>query len=288
VIVALVSDVFHDLDGPARLGGRVNEAKAKGADLVLLPELPLNPWSPATQVSRADDAEPVEGPRHQILSATARDAGVAVVGGAIVRDARTDLRHNTALVFDRDGRLLMSYRKVHLPDEAGFWETHHYEPGDALAPVLDAFELRVGLQICSDINRPEGCHLLGAMGAEVILNPRATEAATFDRWRTVFIANAMTSGAYVLSVNRPRKEQGVLLGGPSFAVAPTGEVLAETTDVMTLVEIDREVVSRARQRYPGYLATRADLYAEGWRHVKRTRFPRASHEGHDGHDGHDE
>ncbi len=273
MIVALVSDVFYDADGPARLASRLIDARARGAELVLLPELPLNPWSPATEIPRDDDAEPVEGPRHQILGAAARDVGIAVVGGAIVRDDQTRRRHNTALVFDRAGRHLLSYRKVHLPEEEGFWETRHYEPGDALAPVLDAFGMRAGLQICSDMNRPEGCHLLGAMGAEVILNPRATEAATFDRWRTIFIANAVTSGAYVLSVNRPREEQGVQLGGPSFAVAPTGEVIAETTDTMTIVRLDRAVVSRARDRYPGYLATRADLYAEGWRRVKRTRLP---------------
>ena len=273
MIVALVSDVFDDAGGPARLATRLGEARARGAELALLPELPLNPWSPATEIVREEDAEPVEGPRHQILSAVARDVGVAVVGGAIVQDPLTRRRYNTALVFDRAGRHLTSYRKVHLPQEEGFWETRHYEPGDALSPVLDAFAMRVGLQICSDINRPEGCHLLGAMGAEVILNPRATEAATFDRWRTVFVANAMTSGAYVLSVNRPHEEQGVKLGGPSFAVAPTGEVIAETTDTMTLVALDRAVVTSARQRYPGYLATRADLYAEGWRQVKRTRLP---------------
>jgi predicted amidohydrolase len=285
VIVALVSDVFYDAGGPARLATRLREARARGAELVLLPELPLNPWSPATEIVRQEDAEPVAGPRHQILSAAAREAGVAVVGGAIVQEPLTRQRYNTALVFDRAGRHLVAYRKVHLPQEEGFWETRHYEPGDALSPVLDAFTLRVGLQICSDINRPEGCHLLGAMGAEVILNPRATEAATFDRWRTVFVANAMTSGAYLLSVNRPREEQGVQLGGPSFVVAPTGEVIAETTDVMTLVELDRAVVTRARQRYPGYLATRADLYAEGWSQVKRTRLP---HEGHEGHEGHED
>jgi N-carbamoylputrescine amidase len=273
VIVALVSDVFHDPVGPARLANRLVDARARGAELVLLPELPLNPWSPATEIPRDEDAEPVEGPRHQILSAAARDVGIAVVGGAIVQDDQTRRRHNTALVFDRGGRHLLSYRKVHLPEEEGFWETRHYEPGDALAPVLDTFGMRAGLQICSDMNRPEGCHLLGAMGAEVILNPRATEAATFDRWRTVFIANAVTSGAYVLSVNRPREEQGVHLGGPSFAVAPTGEVIAETTDTMATVRLDRAVVSRARARYPGYLATRADLYAEGWQQVKRTRLP---------------
>ena len=274
MIVGLVSDVFYDAAGPARLAKHLVDARARGAELVLLPELPLNPWSPATEIAREEDAEPVEGPRHQILSAAAREAGLAVVGGAIVQDPVTGRRYNTALVFDRVGRHLASYRKVHLPEEEGFWETRHYGPGDALSAVLDGFGMRVGLQICSDINRPEGCHLLGAMGAEVILNPRATEAATLDRWRTVFVANALTSGAYVLSVNRPHEEQGVKLGGPSFAVAPTGEVIAETTDTMTLVELDRAVVTRARHRYPGYLATRADLYAEGWRQVKGTRLPR--------------
>jgi predicted amidohydrolase len=162
---------------------------------------------------------------------------------------------------------------VHLPEEDGFWETRHYEPGDALSPVLEMFSLPVGLQICSDINRPEGCHLLGAMGAQAILNPRATEAATFNRWRPVFIANALTSCAYILSVNRPAEEGGVKLGGPSFAVAPTGDVLAETTDALTFVTLAREGVEQARGRYPGYLATRADLYAEGWRRVTRTRLP---------------
>lgn len=273
MIVALVSEVFYDASGPERLAARLQAAKASGADLALLPELPLNPWSPATDVPRDEDAELPEGPRHHALSAAARQAGIATVGGAIVQDPASGRRHNTALVFGADGAHLASYRKVHLPEEEGFWETRHYEPGDALSPVLEMFALRVGLQICSDINRPEGCHLLGAMGAEVILNPRATEAATFNRWRTVFIANAMTSGAYLLSVNRPAEEQGVRLGGPTFAVAPTGDVLAETTDALTLVTLERDVVRRARQRYPGYLATRADLYAEGWRRVTRTRLP---------------
>jgi predicted amidohydrolase len=207
------------------------------------------------------------------MSDAARAAGIAVVGGAIVRDPSTRRRHNTALVFDGTGALVASYRKVHLPDEEGFWETRHYEPGDALPPVVDCFPLRLGLQICSDINRPQGSQLLGAMGAEVIINPRATEAATFARWKTVFIANAMTSGVYVLSVARPREEFGVKLGGPSCAVAPTGDVLVETTDPVAIVDLDRAVIEDARRKYPGYLATRADLYAQGWQSVRTTRLP---------------
>ena len=273
MIIALISDVFYDTDGPSRLTEHLQSARRRGADLAVLPELPLNAWSPATELPREDDAEPPEGRRHQILSAAARAAALAVVGGAIVQDPTSLRRHNTALIFDPVGRLVATYRKVHLPEEDGFWETRHYEPGDALSPVLDVLPMRMGIQICSDINRPEGSQLLGARGAEVIVNPRATEAATFDRWRTVFVATAMTSGAYIVSVNRPRAEGGVALGGPSFAVAPTGEVLVESTDTVVLVTIDRTVVEAARGRYPGYLATRADLYAEGWRQIKGTRLP---------------
>jgi N-carbamoylputrescine amidase len=271
--VALISDVFVQPDEAPRLIASLTQARSRGADLAVLPEIPLNAWSPATETPNEDDAESPGGPRHQRLSGAARTAGIGVVGGAIVRDPTTGRRHNTALVFDAAGILVASYRKVHLPEEAGFWETRHYDPGDALASVIDAFRLRIGLQICSDVNRPEGSRLLGAFGAEVIISPRATEAATFDRWKTVLLANALTSGAYVISVARPRPEYGVPLGGPSFAAAPTGEVLVETTERIALVTLDRTVVEEARRRYPGYLPTRADLYAEGWAHVRTTRLP---------------
>lgn len=271
--VALVRDTFAEPEGPDRLDRHLREALARGAQLAVLPELPLNPWSPAFETSRGEDAEPPEGARHQILSRAARTTGIGIVGGAIVADPASRRRHNTALVFDARGTLVSSYRKTHLPEEEGFWETRHYEPGDALPAVVDAFGLRLGLQICSDINRPEGSLILGASGAEAIVNPRATEAATFDRWKTVMVANALTSGAYVLSVPRPRAEFGVPLGGPSFAVAPTGAVLAETTETLAIVRVDREVVEQARRRYPGYLASRADLYADGWRRLQATRLP---------------
>jgi predicted amidohydrolase len=269
--VALISEVFHD--DYARLTDWLRDAKLRAAEIAVLPEIPLNSWSPASDAPRDEDAEEPNGPRHRAMSDAARDAGIALVGGAIVRDPATKRRHNTALVFDPTGALVSSYRKVHLPHEDGFWETRHYEPGDALPPVVDGFPLRFGLQICSDINRPQGSQLLGAMGAEVIINPRATEAATFARWKTVLVANAMTSGVYVMSVARPREEFGVKLGGPSFAVAPTGDILVETTDPIAVVDVDRAVIEEARKKYPGYLATRADLYADGWTRVRTTRLP---------------
>jgi N-carbamoylputrescine amidase len=189
---------------------------------------------------------------------------MGVIGSAIVRDPATGTRHNTALVLDARGELVGQYRKVHLPDEEGFREPCHYAPGTDLPRVIDAFPMSLGIQICSDINRPQGCHLLAAMGASVIINPRATEAATFDRWKVVFRANALTSATYVLSVNRPAPEQGVPLGGPSIAIDPNGDVLVESADPVVVVTLEERAIAEARRRYPGYLAVYSDLYARGW------------------------
>jgi len=265
--VALISEVFDADDAGERLRLRLGEAKEGGAELAVLPELPLNPWSPATKHQRDDDAEPPGGPRSTMQREAARDLGIGLVGGAIVRDPETGVRRNTALIISATGELIATYAKNHIPEEPGFWETSHYEPGVAPPAPIDGFAMPIGVQICSDINRPEGSHLLGAMGAEAILAPRATERATHEKWKPVFIANALTSVVYVLSVNRPAPEQDVLLGGPSIAVAPNGTVLLETTDPVGLVTLERAAIAEARRAYPGYLPVRAELYARAWRDV---------------------
>ena len=142
-----------------------------------------------------------------------RSMPASVSSAARSRDRASGVRHNTALVFDAPGRPVARYVKVHLPDEPGFHEPYHDVPGAVLADVIPDFGFTLGIQICSDINRPEGSQLLAAHGAMAILSPRATEAATFDRWRLVFRANAMTGCTYVLSVNRPAPEQGSRRGG---------------------------------------------------------------------------
>ena len=114
------------------------------------------------------------------------------------------------------------------------------------------------------MNRPHGSQILAALGAEVILAPRATESATWDRWRPVLIATALTSCCWVATVNRPHPEEGVLIGGPSFAVDPDGAVLVETTDPVCVFRYDPAALEEHRRNYPGYLSIRSDLYASGW------------------------
>lgn len=260
--VALVSDVFFEEDADERLARRLAEARAAGAELAVLPELPLDPWVPVRREARPEDAEEPGGPRHRRLAGAARKAGIAVLGGAIVVEGGR--RVNRALAFDGSGRLAGSYDKVHLPSEEGFWETAHYQSGLEPPRPIAAFGLPIGLQVCSDLNRPTGCYLLAARGAAAILAPRATEPATWERWRLVLRADAITSCAWVASVNRPRPETGVALGGPSVVIAPDGEVVAESTDVLTVARLDRERVRRAQRQYPGYMEVPAALYAAGW------------------------
>jgi predicted amidohydrolase len=264
--VALISEVFWGADGAARLRERLDEAADRGADLALLPEIPLNPWRPATKVAVAEDAEGPAGRRATLQAEAARGAGIGLVGGVIHRvdDGR---RTNRSLVFDRSGELVATYDKLHLPEEPGFWETSHYEPGADPPQTIDAFGVPVGVQICSDINRPEGSQLLGAQGAQAILAPRASEERTYPRWKLVFRAIALTSCVYVISVNRPHPENGVLIGGPSIAVDPSANVLLETTDSLDLVTLESAVVEQARRDYPGYLPIRADLYGAAWKEI---------------------
>jgi predicted amidohydrolase len=268
--VALVSEVFWQPDGEARLTDRLKAAADHGAELALLPEIPLNPWRPATKDAVDDDAEEEGGPRTQIMARAAAASGVGIVGGIIRRDSASGRRTSRALLFDGRGEIVGRYEKLHLPEEEGFWETSHYEPGSVAPRPFEGFGLAVGVQICSDINRPEGSHLLGAQGAEAILAPRATERETYERWKVVFQANALTSCAYVLSVTRPEPEQGVPIGGPSVAVDPEGTILVETTDPLAVVTLDREVVRQARVDYPGYLPVRAALYAKAWAELAAT------------------
>jgi N-carbamoylputrescine amidase len=267
--VALISEVFWEPDGTARLADRLREAAERGADLAVLPELPLNPWSPATRSADDADAEPMDGPRARAQAEAAAEAGIGLIGGIIYR-AEDGRRTSRALAFDRTGAIVASYEKLHLPEEEGFWETSHYEPGTEAPQRIDAFGLPIGLQLCSDNNRPEGTHLLGAQGVMAMINPRATEERTYQRWKTVWRANALTSCCYVLSVNRPHPEQGVLIGGPSVAIDPKGEVLVETNDTVAVVTLDQAIVAQARRGYPGYLPVRARLYADAWGAIARS------------------
>jgi N-carbamoylputrescine amidase len=262
--LALIHDVFHGDEAVPRLRAALDAARRRRAELALLPELPLDPWIPARREPEPADAEPPGGPRQTLLARLAREAGIAVLGGAIVRDPLSGRRTSRALIHDARGRLVAVYDKLHLPSEDGYWERAHYVAGETPPGVVRGFGMPLGLQICSDVNRPTGCLLLGALGAQAILVPRATPAESWERWRLVLRANAITTACWIVSVNRPRSEAGASIGGPSIVIEPDGHVAHETIEPLSVFVLESGAVERARRSYPGYLDVRAALYARGW------------------------
>jgi N-carbamoylputrescine amidase len=264
--IAMISEVFFGDGAEQRLVNRLKEAKTAGADLAVLPEIACNRWSPSTTMPCKDDAEELGGIRCQMQSSAAKEVGIGLVGAAILRNDVS--QYNTCLLWDELGELLGTYQKHHIPEEEGFWETSHYSPGIEGFPVMEFQGWKIGIQICSDMNRPQGSHILAATGADVIIGPRSTELVTYDRWRPVWIANAITTGCYVCSVNRPSPEEGVRIGGASIAVSPDGEVLVESCDAITVFTARQSTIKQARKDYPGYLPCRSDLYAWSWAALK--------------------
>jgi predicted amidohydrolase len=262
--IALIHELFHDDRASERLRQRLEEARQAGAELALLPELPLNAWTMAGKTPRPEDAEEPGGPRQTQLAEAARHVGIGVAGGIIALDGTTGRRFNRALLMDASGQTVATYDKLHIPSEEGWWERFHYQEGEHPPQPVDQFGMPLGLQICSDLFRPTGCHLLAAAGAEIILAPRASATAGYGNWLAMIRANAITSCCYVLSTNRPCSESGVALGGPGVAVGPDGSVLSESTDPVSVVTLTHEAVLAARREYPGYLSVRSDIYARGW------------------------
>ncbi len=262
--VALVTDVFTGPDAETRLVDLLREAQRRGADLAVLPELPFLPWVPASRRARDGDAEPPDGPSVALLRRAATAASLAVLGGAIVRDA-SGRRFNSALLVDRRGALRATTRKTHVPAEEGWWESAHYDQGDDLPAPVDGAPWPLTVQICSDAMRPAGVLAAAAAGARVVVVPRATPPSSLWRWSLVLRTIAITGCVWIVSVNRPA-EAGTEIGGPSLVVDPFGTV-EEAGAPLHLATLDGATTARAGRGYPGSLDVRADLYSGAWLRV---------------------
>jgi len=261
--ISMISEIFAEEES---LTSCLEEARDQGAELAVLPELPLNDWAPAKRIVDPEDAEQCGGIRETILRHAAKQANIAVLGG-VIRELPDGRRYNLALLINPIGEIIGAPAKHVLPNEQGFWECYHYEPTMDPPNIIEYDGIKFGVQICSDVNRPTSAQILAAQGVQVILAPRATDPATWERWLLAYRAMALTASAWVISVNRPYPELGVPLGGPSLVVNPMGEVVLETTDTIVTTNIDLRAVEAARQEYPGYLAWPAQTYLQGWQEV---------------------
>ena len=281
--VALVQDRDHGSRDAnlANIEERVAEAAKRGARLVLLQELHNGPYfCQHESVDEFDLAEAIPGPSTERLGALARQHKVVLVSSLFERRA-AGLYHNTAVVFDADGSTAGKYRKMHIPDDPGFYEKFYFTPGDLGFEPINTSVGRLGVMVCWDQWYPEGARLMALAGAEMLLYPTAigwdpTDAQDEkDRQRGAWVlshrGHAVANGLPVLSCNRIGHEQspldaaGIDFWGTSHVLGPQGEIVAEasTTDAQILMaEVDMGRSEHVRRIWPFLRDRRIDAYGD--------------------------
>ncbi|HEY8380064.1 MAG TPA: carbon-nitrogen hydrolase, partial [Nannocystis sp.] len=190
----------------------IREAHRSGAELVLLQELHAGLYFCQTEDTACfDQAEPIPGPTSAELGALARELGVVIVASLFERRA-PGLYHNTAVVLERDGSIAGKYRKMHIPDDPGFYEKFYFTPGDLGFTPIETSVGRLGVLVCWDQWYPEAARLMALAGAELLLYPTAIgwdmrdpeDERTRQReaWITVQRGHAIANGLPVVVCNR--------------------------------------------------------------------------------------
>jgi N-carbamoylputrescine amidase len=281
--VALVQERNHG-DADANLAvieRRVAEAAAQGAQLVLLQELHNGPYFCQHEaVHEFDRAEPIPGPSTARLAKLAAEHRVVLVSSLFEKRA-IGLYHNTAVVFEQDGTIAGKYRKMHIPDDPGFYEKFYFTPGDIGFEPIQTSVGRLGVLVCWDQWYPEAARLMALAGAELLLYPTAIgwdpddDQAEKDRQRMAWMlshrGHAVANGLPVLSCNRighepsPLGTSGIRFWGSSHVLGPQGEIHAEagTDDAQVLVvDLDMDRSEHVRRIWPFLRDRRIDAYQD--------------------------
>ena len=280
--VALIQERNHG-DAAANLAiieTRVADAAGAGAKLVLLQELHNGAYfCQHESVDEFDLAEPIPGPSTARLSALAKQHGVVLVSSLFEKRA-AGLYHNTAVVFDADGSLAGKYRKMHIPDDPGFYEKFYFTPGDLGFTPIQTSVGKLGVLVCWDQWYPEAARMMALAGAELLLYPTAIgwdpsdaqdeKNRQRDAWVLSHRGHAVANGLPVLSCNRvgheasPLGASGIDFWGNSIVLGPQGEVIAEAgTDAsLLLAKVDLQRSEHVRRIWPFLRDRRIDAYSD--------------------------
>ncbi|MEQ6341750.1 MAG: carbon-nitrogen hydrolase [Gammaproteobacteria bacterium] len=272
-------------DRTANLGrtiAGIREAAAQGARLVLLQELHTGIYFCQAEDTRYFDlAETIPGPSTEQLGKIAAELQVVIVASLFERRA-AGLYHNTAVVFETDGSIAGKYRKMHIPDDPGFYEKFYFTPGDLGFNPIKTSVGRLGVLVCWDQWFPEAARLMALAGADLLLYPTAIgwnpdddtqeKSRQRDAWITIQRAHAIANGLPVLACNRTGFEadpsghtEGIQFWGSSFVAGPQGEMLAlapADSPSVLVTEIDINRSEQVRRIWPYLRDRRIDAYEE--------------------------
>ncbi|EPT34018.1 hydrolase, carbon-nitrogen family [Bacteroidetes bacterium oral taxon 272 str. F0290] len=274
-----IADVQENMRKSA---ANIEEMAGKGAQLVVLQELHNSLYFCQTEnTGNFELAESIPGPSTVFYGNIARRHGIVLVASLFERRA-VGLYHNTAVVFDTDGRIAGKYRKMHIPDDPAYYEKFYFAPGDLGFRPIETSLGKLGVQVCWDQWYPEGARLMALKGAELLIYPTAIgfersdteeeQQRQLDAWITVQRGHAIANGLPVIAVNRVGWESdpsgqtgGIHFWGNSFVVGPQGEMLLQasrTEEENRMVEIDLTRSEDVRRWWPFLRDRRIDTFGE--------------------------
>ncbi|WP_103614811.1 carbon-nitrogen hydrolase [Campylobacter concisus] len=258
----------------------IAEAKKGGANLVVCQELHQTQYFCQSEDTNFFDHANDWQEDVAFWGRVAKENGVVLVTSLFEKRA-DGLYHNTAFVFERDGSVAGKYRKMHIPDDPGFYEKFYFTPGDIGFEPIETSLGKLGVLVCWDQWYPEAARLMALKGAKILIYPTAIgwfegdsedeKSRQLEAWVAVQRGHSVANGLPVVAVNRvgfEKDDSGVMDGikfwGNSFVFGPQGEQLfrANSTDELCkIVEIDMKRSEEVRRIWPFLRDRRIDAYA---------------------------
>ena len=259
--------------------GKIQEAAQNGAQLVVLQELHQTEYFCQSEdtafLAYANDFEQDVA----FWGNVAKENGIVLVTSLFERRA-AGLYHNTAVVFEKDGSVAGKYRKMHIPDDPGFYEKFYFTPGDLGFEPIQTSVGKLGVLVCWDQWYPEAARIMTLKGAELLIYPtaigwfeadsEAEKTRQLDSWITIQRSHAIANAIPVLSCNRVGFEAdsaGVMAGtrfwGNSFICGAQGEILAHANahdETILYAEIAHERTKEVRDIWPFLRDRRIEAY----------------------------
>lgn len=260
---------------------QIDKVSQQGAELIVLQELHRCAYFCQTESQQYFElAEPLDGPTGYAIARAAKENN-AVIVASIFEKRSNGIYHNTAVVYDRDGTMAGFYRKMHIPDDPGYYEKYYFTPGDTgFTPITSSIG-KLGILICWDQWFPESARLMALAGAELLIFPSAIgwdpkdskqeQARQLDAWKTIQRSHAIANNIPVVAVNRCGHEAdtsghtaGITFWGNSFACDAMGKIIADssTENDNLIVDIDVHETEKQRLIWPYFRDRRIDAYTD--------------------------
>ena len=240
--------------------------------LVVLPELFLWDYFPIQEDKNSFDlAITIDSKEVKHFRDLAKELKIVLT--LPIFEKRTEgIYHNSCLIIENNGEIVGHYRKMHIPDDPGFYEKYYFTPGDKGFLVTKTSLGNIGVLICWDQWFPEAARISALKGADILIYPTAigwddkeskeVYPEQVDAWTTMMRSHAIANGIYVMAVNRVGKEGHLNFWGHSFVANPYGAIIHQdkTEEKITEVEIDFNKTKECRQTWPFLRDRRIDSY----------------------------